>query len=165
MIRKTFVTLLLTGALGTLVLGMVSYWKGIPANEIWINAADDRPRVRVALINGTLHAVHSAPRDQVTAGDGEVRFGPFYAKRVLVGSLRASGVGVPFWLVFAMLAIGPTAAFMRGPLRRRRRRKRGECIHCGYSLTGLTELRCPECGRPFTPHTAAVNHDGRESTE
>lgn len=24
-----------------------------------------------------------------------------------------------------------------------------ECVHCGYSLRGLTEPRCPECGTPF----------------
>src|SRR5262245_55046345 len=23
------------------------------------------------------------------------------------------------------------------------------CLHCGYSLEGLLESRCPECGRPF----------------
>lgn len=23
------------------------------------------------------------------------------------------------------------------------------CLHCGYDLTGLTEHRCPECGRGF----------------
>lgn len=26
----------------------------------------------------------------------------------------------------------------------------GHCPKCGYSLMGLTEPRCPECGRPFT---------------
>jgi hypothetical protein len=25
------------------------------------------------------------------------------------------------------------------------------CRGCGYALTGLTEARCPECGRPFDP--------------
>jgi len=25
------------------------------------------------------------------------------------------------------------------------------CLGCGYSLRGLTEPRCPECGRPFDP--------------
>ena len=31
----------------------------------------------------------------------------------------------------------------------RRRRKLGLCLSCGYSLHGLTEPRCPECGTPF----------------
>jgi hypothetical protein len=26
------------------------------------------------------------------------------------------------------------------------------CPHCGYSLRGLPENRCPECGKPFGPH-------------
>lgn len=26
------------------------------------------------------------------------------------------------------------------------RQLRGECVHCGYNLYGITELRCPECG-------------------
>lgn len=30
------------------------------------------------------------------------------------------------------------------------------CIGCGYSLIGLTEPRCPECGRPFTPSSTAT---------
>ena len=29
------------------------------------------------------------------------------------------------------------------------------CIHCQYNLRGLTEPRCPECGKPFDP--AALN--------
>ncbi|MCA9243967.1 MAG: hypothetical protein KDA32_08445 [Phycisphaerales bacterium] len=28
--------------------------------------------------------------------------------------------------------------------------KRGVCSACGYSLRGLTEPRCPECGRSFS---------------
>ena len=31
-----------------------------------------------------------------------------------------------------------------------RRRTAGHCPACGYNLRGLTEQRCPECGRPFT---------------
>ncbi len=27
----------------------------------------------------------------------------------------------------------------------------GRCRQCGYLLRGLTEPRCPECGRPFDP--------------
>lgn len=34
---------------------------------------------------------------------------------------------------------------------RRRRRKLGQCVKCGYSLKGLTEPRCPECNTPYEP--------------
>jgi hypothetical protein len=32
-----------------------------------------------------------------------------------------------------------------------RRNDGSRCRRCGYSLTGLTEPRCPECGQPFEP--------------
>lgn len=35
------------------------------------------------------------------------------------------------------------------------RRAEGRCERCGYSLQGLPEPRCPECGTPFTPSSAA----------
>ncbi len=34
---------------------------------------------------------------------------------------------------------------------RRLRRYTGRCEKCGYSLTGLSAPRCPECGTPFDP--------------
>ena len=48
----------------------------------------------------------------------------------------------PFALLFG---IYPTIAFICGPLRRIRRRKRGLCPWCGYDLTGNTSGVCPEC--------------------
>ncbi|GJM24132.1 MAG: hypothetical protein DHS20C16_05470 [Phycisphaerae bacterium] len=55
-------------------------------------------------------------------------------------------VTFPLWCPLLLFAANPIFAFIRGPLRRRARRKRNQCIQCGYSLIGLTEQRCPECG-------------------
>lgn len=53
----------------------------------------------------------------------------------------------PSLVLVAILAIYPTIAFIRGPWRRRRHRKRGLCPRCGYDLTGNVSGTCPECGR------------------
>jgi len=54
------------------------------------------------------------------------------------------------WVVLIVLAavsaVYPLLAFYRGPWRRRRRRKRGQCLACGYNLTGNKSGTCPECG-------------------
>lgn len=52
---------------------------------------------------------------------------------------------IPLWLP-ALLFLGVRTLFLIRPLCRRWRRKHGRCIECGYSLKGLTESRCPECG-------------------
>ena len=44
----------------------------------------------------------------------------------------------------AILAAYPVIAFVRGPLRRYHRRKRGLCVACAYDLRGSPEP-CPEC--------------------
>ncbi len=51
-------------------------------------------------------------------------------------------IGIPLWCLLLLLAMFPTYRYCR----RHRRRKRNQCIHCGYNLTGLPEPRCPECG-------------------
>jgi hypothetical protein len=35
----------------------------------------------------------------------------------------------------------------------------GHCLACGYNLFGLTRMRCPECGRPFTFDELGVSPD------
>jgi hypothetical protein len=36
------------------------------------------------------------------------------------------------------------------------------CLSCGYLLRGLTENRCPECGRPFDPNDPRTVNLGRQ---
>ncbi len=50
-----------------------------------------------------------------------------------------------------VLAAYPAIAFIRGPLRRYRRRRRGLCVTCGYNLTGNESGRCPECATEIEP--------------
>ncbi len=56
---------------------------------------------------------------------------------------------LPFWL--STLLFGFLCVWRAHPFSRRRRRKRkklGLCIRCGYDLRG-SKGRCPECGTPF----------------
>ncbi|MBI3832703.1 MAG: hypothetical protein HY287_00035 [Planctomycetes bacterium] len=52
----------------------------------------------------------------------------------------------PFWLPAILFAIYPILSITRGPLRRARRRRRGQCMKCAYDLTGNISGTCPECG-------------------
>jgi hypothetical protein len=151
-IHRMIVILSVTAALAALTAGLFSFYQPVPQSGVWIHSSFTKPRVQCAFVNGTLHIVHSRravlrrppTKDKTVAG--------FSIKTIRVGSTLASGVGVPFWSVSIMFAAYPLMALAYGPWRRRRRRRRGKCIACGYSLRGLPEPRCPECGRPFDPN-------------
>ncbi len=59
--------------------------------------------------------------------------------------------GVIVVLTPGAMGVCSAFAFIRGPLRRYRRRRRGECIGCGYNLTGNESGMCPECGETTEP--------------
>jgi hypothetical protein len=63
-----------------------------------------------------------------------------------VGSFRVSFLRFPLWAALSVSLLYPAIAFVRGPFRRYRRRKKGQCVKCGYDLTGNVSGRCPECG-------------------
>jgi len=69
----------------------------------------------------------------------------FASRGVTLGLERT--VMIPAWALLVVLAVWPLWCFLRGPLQHARRRSMGCCIHCGYSLTGLIQPRCPECGK------------------
>jgi hypothetical protein len=56
-------------------------------------------------------------------------------------------VRVPFLYLFLAFITYPTIAFICGPLRRWRRRRKGLCLKCAYNLTGNVSGVCPECGK------------------
>ncbi len=58
-----------------------------------------------------------------------------------------STLRAPSWSLVLLLGWYPAIAFIRGPLRHYRRRKRGLCLRCGYNLEGNVSRTCPECGR------------------
>lgn len=65
------------------------------------------------------------------------------------------------WVAYFAIALFPVAELIRqarrgvyrlaARIRRRRALRMMCCEGCGYSLRGLTEPRCPECGRAFNP--------------
>ena len=65
---------------------------------------------------------------------------------VEAGEVRLS---VPLWMptvVFGLLLASCRPLLFH---RRRKRKKLGLCVKCGYNLKGLSEPRCPECNTPF----------------
>lgn len=65
--------------------------------------------------------------------------------QALDGTYRALMIGSPFWALLLLCVGYSTIYFLRGPLRRRKRRHRGQCLECGYDLRGSAG-KCPECG-------------------
>ena len=59
-------------------------------------------------------------------------------------------VAAPVWLPASFFASVACGYLMFHAVRRRRRRKGGLCLRCGYDLRGSLEAgRCPECGTGF----------------
>ena len=85
------------------------------------------------------------PRVSVGNRLGSRTIGVFWGSWGLSMGVTQYEVGISPLIPICLFALYPTIAFIRGPLRRHRRRKRGLCIHCGFDLRGTPE-RCPECG-------------------
>ncbi len=164
MIRKLSVILSLLGSLAVVVLGAISYGRALPHDKLWINSFSKSPEVQCTLTRGTIHVVYAAPLKKLPTEKTESTLAGFYVKSNTIGNTFAQGFGVPFWMLSLLLLTYPAIALKRGPLRRRRRRKRGLCIHCAYNLTGLSSNRCPECGHEIAPVAGSSADALRAST-
>jgi len=155
MIRKGIIVVLTLLAFSTVAVYIDSYVTVHKSHRWWARVWDLQrdfakwlPKVRVCTSRGRL-LVQQYPRRPIPW--------PLYEFSVL-GFRRTTSLSpgfvspgyvrylIPLWMPFILFATYPTIAFIRGPLRRYRRRKRGLCIRCGYNLTGNTTGVCSGCG-------------------
>ena len=143
MIRKAIIVAL---TLGAVVTGVV--WLASHQRPVVLHSADtDQWEVGFAVVMGRCVGLCM---DQTAASQltySRLPTPSFHVscrRHPIAGSWLA--VGFPIWLPLVLFTAYPTLAFIRGPLRRHRRRKRGLCVRCGYDLTGNVSGVCPECG-------------------
>ena len=73
-----------------------------------------------------------------------------------------TAIGTAVALALLVWALGPAIALLF--VAKRLQPEKGFCPACGYNLTGLPEMRCPECGRAFTMDEAAGATDVADTT-
>ena len=170
MIRKAIIMVLTLGAISVTAMSVMSYGTRIRNEECWLTDQDivlfccDAGHIKLIWI----HAEKGGKSLQISCGENEDddtllyvppalwhldRIIPSYVPRVVWRTTlptqppcRLTQIQVWAWLVVAAFAAYPTLAFIRGPLRRYHRRKRGLCLRCGYSLEGNVSGVCSECG-------------------
>ena len=79
----------------------------------------------------------------------DYEFVVFAWRGVTVAGLTVGSITIPIWFLIVAFSAYPSIAFIRGPLRRWRRRRRaapGHCQECDYDLTGNVSGVCSECG-------------------
>jgi len=150
MIRKLIILMLTLGAVGTLVLWVVTLWIEFEfhSRQSWVLFARGG--------GVSLWWYQGIPPDILSAAQGwkvrQIPSGPIaladcvwvpkstYDKTV---TIPWGVVVIPLWMLFLLFLAYPTLAFIRRPLRRWRK---GLCVRCAYDLTGNVSGVCPECG-------------------
>ncbi len=142
MIRKTLTILSLVGLLLSVACLVASIFDVVLTN---------RP-CKLFLSNAHLGII--GYYDDFTLGGTIVFSGRWWASfapsfgnsAITVGgsTFRMWSLSIPLWMPIALFGFLFWRSFV--PLYRRRKRKRlGQCLHCGYDLRASKE-RCPECG-------------------
>jgi hypothetical protein len=88
--------------------------------------------------------------------DGRVRPHWRDVDMLVLNDVGEVALHVPLWFPFALFLLYPGLACLKGPLRRRRRKRRGQCVSCGYNLTGNLAGVCPECGNESNTSSRSI---------
>ena len=149
MIRRTVTILCLIGLLLSVGLWGVSYAplsyesKDL-CHKVWTEGGCIYWRMRHSRFEG-----HDTTMTWGTFGSVDTRWWP---TKSFGFSTDTVAVAVPFWIP-TILASSLWCFFYQpvDRLRRRKRKRLGLCLECGYDLRASKD-RCPECGTPFESH-------------
>ena len=152
MIHKTLTILSLIGLLLSVGLWGVSYWEPLYHTDdgvvLWAGhgrgSLTNLGRVRLAPTNPVdlIQKKHLGFEWSHGFRGFETDWRPYYFRS---GPLWV--LGIPLWIPTLLFAL--ILWFSSVPLHRRRKRKKlGLCLKCGYDLRASKD-RCPECGHAF----------------
>lgn len=179
MIRKTVIVALVLAVAGTICLWADSYEQHSPSwwgghfyhmrGRRLVFAVDQSHSAMVGWTEGYVAIVYA---EVAPPADGtELHFNQGLARiwnsaaskphtcfgsKPVTNLWQYSWLAFPVWIPLASFAAYPTFAFVRGPLRRWRRRRKDSCVRCGYDLQGNESGVCPECGTEVRTTRAAL---------
>ena len=149
MIRKAVIVLLTFAALAALMADNISRQDHFKPPLIPMLIIDGDYAMKLGLLPGRCFVIFGAGRTHHPGGfylsSRYFRSGSLFGFDLIHDPLKVQ-IKFAFWPFFFLFAAYPTLALVRGPVRRRRRRRKGLCIKCGYNLTGNVSGVCPECG-------------------
>lgn len=126
-------------------------------------ARDDEARRSGRALGSDVDFVRRHRADVAAAFDAEIAdraIAGFYV-HASTAPVTECVVRLPLPALVAAFAIYPAKLILRQH-RRWARARDGQCVHCGYSLYGISAGRCPECGSP-RPARAPMPLSGENS--
>ena len=145
MIRKAIIVVLTLAAVGTAAAHVSSevtyrHFTIVSSRHASLGITAHRGKLRLAFLN-YLEEKGPCWTIEVPIWNG------FDYRRFDFGNKKAYwALSFPTWSAIASFATYPIIALVGVPLRRWRRRSKGQCRNCVYDLTGNESGVCPECG-------------------
>ena len=160
MIRKAIIVVLTLGAVTTGSLGLFKVpwmWTSaeVPSSSFGQLGAVGFLRGDFAVLSETVLietvgvGIEPEVQEDWTWTLPHIRYGRSVLNHSDGKALEMIGFRISATFLSILFAAYPTIVFIRGPLRRWRRCRKGLCPDCAYDLTGNESGVCPECGKPI----------------